>query len=478
MTDQTDETDQIVDVAILGAGTAGLAALREIRRATGRFVIINDGPYGTTCARVGCMPSKALIEAADAFHRRHTFETFGIRGADRLSVDLPAVLRRVRELRDDFVRGTVEVTDALGERSIQGRARLIAPSRLEVGERTFSARRIIIATGSRPIVPEAWRAFGSRVLDTDTLFEQEDLPPRIAVIGMGAVGSELAQALSRLGLQVTGFGTGQFVAGLSDPLVNESLLSALRREFPVHLGAPAELSRDSDALRVRSSELDVEVDCVVAALGRRPNLDDIGLQALGVELDERGMPPVDPLSMRVADLPVFLAGDVLARRPVLHEAADEGHIAGLTASDDIARVFRRRTSLSIVFCNPQVATVGMRFEELDPERSVIGEANFARQGRARSAQRTHGLMRIYGTRDRGVLLGAEMCVPGGEHMAHLLALAVDQSLSVHDLLRMPFYHPVLEEGMRTALRRLAAQVPTCSDSDLAACGAIGAEALD
>lgn len=471
-------TDQILDVAIIGAGTAGLAALREVRREAGRFVIINDGPYGTTCARVGCMPSKALIEAANAFHRRHTFETFGIRGADQLSVDLPAVLQRVRELRDGFVRGTLKVTDALAERSIAGRARLVGPNRIEVGERSFNARRIIIATGSRPIVPDAWREFGSRVLNTDTLFEQEDLPRRIAVIGMGAIGSELAQALSRLGLQVTGFGMGQFAAGLTDPLVNASLLSALRSEFPVYLGEPAELSRAGNGLRVRSGDHEVQVDCVVAALGRRPNVDDIGLETLGVELDERGMPPVDPLSMRVADLPVFLAGDADGRHPVLHEAADDGHIAGLTASDDIARVFRRRASLSVVFCQPNVATVGMRFKELDPEQYVIGEADFARQARARAAQRNHGLMRIYATRDRGLLLGAEMCVPGGEHMAHLLALAVDRSLNVHELLRMPFYHPVLEEGMRSALRRLAAQVPECSDSDLAACGTIGAEALD
>jgi dihydrolipoamide dehydrogenase len=471
--------DETFDVAIIGAGTAGLAALREVRRrAAGRFVIINDGPYGTTCARVGCMPSKALIEAANAFHRRHAFEAFGIRAAERLSIDIPAVLRHVRALRDSFVKGTVRVTAELGEHSIAGRARLLGPDRIEVGGRCLRARKIVIATGSRPIVPHAWRELGDRVLDTDSFFEREDLPARIGVIGMGAIGAELAQALSRLGLEVKGFGTGAFVGGLSDPLVNESLLAALRSEFAVHLGPPAELSRDGDGLRVRSADHEARVDCVLAALGRRPNIDDMGLEALGVELDERGMPPLDLLSMRIADLPVFLAGDANGHAPLLHEAADDGHIAGVVASEDIARIFRRRTALSIVFCEPNVATVGKRFKELDPETSVIGEVDFERQGRARIAQRNRGLIRIYAARDNAVLLGAEICAPAGEHLAHLLALAIDRSLTVHDLLRMPIYHPVLEEGMRTALRQIAAQVPQCNDSDLAACAAIGATALD
>jgi len=101
------------DVIIIGAGTAGLAALREVRKRTESFLIVNDGAYGTTCARVGCMPSKALIEAAHAFERRKSFEAFGISGAEALEVDVAAVLRRVRKLRDDFVAGVLKATNEL-----------------------------------------------------------------------------------------------------------------------------------------------------------------------------------------------------------------------------------------------------------------------------------------------------------------------------------------------------------------------------
>jgi dihydrolipoamide dehydrogenase len=423
------------------------------------------------------MPSKILIEAANAFHRRHSFETFGIRGAKAISIDIPAVLRRVRELRDDFVSGTLKATENLGERNIAGRARMLGPQRIEVDGREIRARTIIIATGSRPVVPKPWRDFGDRVLTTDTLFEQKNLPSRIAVVGMGAIGVEIAQALSRLGIEVHGFDTGQTFAGLTDTFVNETFGTLLRDEFAMHLGAPAELSAGRGAIRVGNGKIDLVVDCVLAALGRRPNIDGLGLETLGVALDDHGMVPVDRSTMQVADLPVFFAGDA-SGHGVLHEAADEGHIAGLNAVSDKVRCFKRRTPLAIVFADPNVAMVGKRYTELDASTTVIGEVSFARQGRARAAQHNNGTMRIYAERSSGLVLGAEMCAPAGEHLAHILALAIDRSLKVHDLLRMSFYHPVLEEGMRTALRDLAAQLPGCGDSDLAACEAYNVEALD
>ena len=161
------------------AGTAGLSALREVRRYTDDFLLVNDGHWGTTCAAIGCMPSKAPIEAANAFHRRSTFEEFGIRGAEALRTDVPAVLARVRRMRDGFVKGPESVREKLGKRALSGQARLLGPGRLEVNGETVEARAIILAPGSSPVVPGPWRAFGERILTTDTLFEQEDLPRRI-----------------------------------------------------------------------------------------------------------------------------------------------------------------------------------------------------------------------------------------------------------------------------------------------------------
>lgn len=471
--------EAILDVVILGAGTAGLAALREVQKRTDRFVIVDDGRWGTTCARVGCMPSKALIEAANVYHRRHAFDAFGVRGADRLRVDVPAVLARVRALRDQFVAGVRKATEGLGERAITGRATIVAPDCVQVNGRRLRTRRIIVATGSRPVVPAPWREFGERVITTDTLFERQDLPARIAVVGMGPIGAEIAQALSRLGIEVTAFGSSERIAGLTDPVVNATLLAALRSEFAVHVGSPAIVSGSDDgSLRVSNGRNEAQVDAVLAALGRRPDLASLGFEALGIALDERGVPNVDPTTMRVGGLPLFVAGDANAEVALLHEAADEGHIAGLVATGVVARRFRRRVPLSIVFCDPDVAIVGKSFSQAESGGVLVGEYRFERQGRARITQRNRGVLRIYAARGIGLVLGAELCAPAGEHLAHLLALAIERTLTVHDLLRMPFYHPVLEEGLRSALRELAAQLPPCGDSDLAACGPIGVDALE
>ncbi|MGX5661496.1 dihydrolipoyl dehydrogenase [Diaphorobacter nitroreducens] len=468
---------QPLDVIILGAGSAGLAALREVRKRTDHWRIVNDGPWGTTCARVGCMPSKMLIEAANAYHARRALHTFGIEGADALRVDLPAVLRRVRALRDDFVAGTLAATDA-GERAISGHARLLDAQRVEVNGQVHTARRIIIATGSRPIVPEDWLAFGDRILTTDTLFEQPTLGPRVAVIGLGPLGVEIAQALARLGVEVMAFTTGKTVAGLSDPAINDALLARLKDEFIVNVGDKAELREVAGGIQVTNGSATVVVDQVVAAMGRRPNLEHLGLDTLGVALDDKGRPPIDPCTLQVGDLPVFIAGDADGDRPLLHEAADEGHIAGLNALAPTPRGFARRTPLAITFSQPHAAVVGQRHADLPEGQWVGGTVDFARQGRARVAQCNHGRLNVYAEHGSGRLLGAELCAPAGEHMAHLLALAVEQRLTVHDLLRMPFYHPVLEEGLRTALRDAASRLPKASDSDLAACEAYGTSALD
>jgi dihydrolipoamide dehydrogenase len=448
-----------VDVAILGAGSAGLGALREVRKQTQSFVVINDGPWGTMCARVGCMPSKSLIEAAHAFHRRRAFAELGVSGAESLTIDVPAVLARVRRIRDTFVDETLRLTADVGYRAMSGRARLLGPNRVSVNGEELLADRIIVATGSRPIVPEAWLPFSDRLLTTDTLFEQTTLPKRMAVLGLGSVGVELAQALARLGGDVTAFDAKTKVAGLTDETVHTCLLGALRAELTVHLGDEAELLLEGDGLRVNAGGASVAVDRALVALGRRPNLDGLGLESLGVPLDEHGKPEVDPTTMQIGRLPVFLVGDVEGDRQVQHEAADEGHIAGLNACADAVKSFARRVPLSIVFTHPNIAMVGQRYAQLDPANIAVGEASFEKQGRARLALRASGRLRVYADKMSGRLLGAELCAPEGEHLAHLLALALERQCTVRDLLRAPFYHPTLEEGLREALRGAAKNLP-------------------
>lgn len=475
------------DTLIIGAGSAGLAALREVRKRTDHFLLVNAGPYGTTCARVGCMPSKLLIEAANAYHHRHTFEAFGITGSSALAADIPAVLRRLRQLRDEFVAGTVHITDALGEKSITGHARLLGPQQVQVNGQTYHAQSLVLATGSHPVLPAPWQALreqlgDNRILTTDTLFEQATLGPRMAVIGMGPLGIEMAQALARLGIAVHGYAKKEWLGGLSDPAINLALRQALESELVLHIGDEATLhAAAGGGIEVRAGDHRTVVDQVLVAMGRRPNLQGLGLETLGVALDQHGLPDINPHSMQIGDLPVYLAGDANSIHPLLHEAVDEGHMAGMNAAADTPRCFQRRTPLAIVFSAPNAAVVGQSHAALQKQdglQTVTGSVDFARQGRARAGQRNQGRLHVYADASTGRLLGAEMCAPAGEHLAHLLALAISQEMTVAALLGMPFYHPVLEEGLRTALRDAARQLPQTGTSDLAHCGPVGAPALD
>lgn len=449
-----------VDVAIIGAGTAGLSACSEVGKTTANFVLIQAGPYGTTCARVGCMPSKVLLQVAHDFHRRHALDQEGISGGDQLGVDPRKVLRYVRSLRDHFVQGVLKTVEQLGDHNIQGSARFREPTVLEVEGQVIRAKRIIIATGSSPVVPGEWQAFADRLLTTDTLFEQEDLPPSLAVVGLGAIGVEIGQALARLGCQVTGITQSEHLAGLTDPVVTTCLREALRREFPIYIEKITEVAREGAQLTLCFGANTTRVESILASLGRRPNIAPLGLDTLGIPLDDRGLPVYDRTTLQVKGFPIFIAGDADGDRAVLHEAADDGRIAGFNSVQDHPHCFQRRTRLSIVFCEPNVAVVGHPFAELQQQDIAVGEVRFDRQGRAQVMAENTGILRVYGDKQSGQLLGAELAAPRGEHLAHLLAWAIQKHMTVFDLLQLPFYHPVIEEGLRTALRDLSRQVGT------------------
>ncbi|MEN8174920.1 MAG: dihydrolipoyl dehydrogenase [Pseudomonadota bacterium] len=451
-----------VDVAIIGSGSAGLYALSKVRPSGKRFVLINGGELGTTCARVGCMPSKAVIQVAEDFHRRGVFNRFGIEGHEDLGLDVRSAMEYVQDLRDTFVdRVLSNSTDKLGDEFVEGYARFLEPGLLDVEGQQIRAERIIIATGSRPLVPEAWRAFSDPVLTSDSFFEQEDLPASIAVIGLGVVGLELGQSLHRMGVEVTGIDVADTIGGISDPEVAKVAVDVLGKEFPLWLGAAAEVTEASDGrLRVSAGDRSVVVEKVLVAIGRVPNLDKLNLGAAGVEIPGDGVPEYDPHTMQVGDLPIFFAGDVTGERPLLHEAGDEGRIAGHNAVAEEVTRFRRKVPVGITFCDPNICFVGKHYSELDPETTAIGQIQLGPVGRALIMAKNKGLIRVYAEKSSGRLLGAEMATPKGENLAHLLAWCIEQDLGVGELLRMPFYHPVIEEALQAALYDLYGKVDT------------------
>ena len=451
-----------VDVAIIGSGSAGLYAMSKVRPSGKSVVLINGGELGTTCARVGCMPSKAVIQIAEDFHRRGVFKRFGVEGHERLSVDVSEAMGYVQDLRDVFVERVISnSTDKMPDGMfVAGYTRFVEPNLLEMDDgQRIRAEKVIIATGSRPIVPAAWEPFRDRIITTDDFFELEELPTSIAVIGLGVIGLEIGQSLHRLGCKVVGIDMQEAIGGLTDPVAIKSAVDIIGGEMELWLGQGAQISEGSNGrLRVSAGDNTIEVERVLASMGRQPNVEKLGLDAIGVPVDKRGVPLFDPNTMQVGDLPLFLAGDVTGERPLLHEAGDEGRIAGQNAVSDTVSAYRRKTPLNITFCDPNIVQVGQPYAALDLDSSAIGEVQMAPVGRAIIMAKNKGVIRVYADKASGTMLGAEMVCIKAENLGHLLAWSIQQGLTVGDLLQMPFYHPVIEEALQAALYDLYAKV--------------------
>jgi len=452
-----------VDVAIIGAGTAGMTAYRSALQHTQNVVVIESGVYGTTCARVGCMPSKLLIAAAEISHQIDQAAQFGINVSGKV-IDGDKVMQRVKSERDRFV-GFVEeaVENWPSEHRLIGQAKFLSEHELQIDDHTrVIARNIVIAAGTRPAVPGPWYALEDRLLINDDVFSWNSLPESIAVVGTGVIGMEISQALSRLGVRTHLFGVGDRFGPISDPVINDEVNKILASELTLSSNAAVETVAKTDSgIEITYQENDElktgNYDYLLAATGRRSNLDSLNLKAAGVVLNDQGFPNFNLATGQIEDSSLFIAGDVSNAHPLLHEAADDGRIAGDNAGrfPDI-KARPRRAPLSIIFTDPQITLVGARHSELLESEIdfAVGEASFEDQGRSRVIAKNKGIIRVYGEQSSGLFLGAEMVGPAAEHLGHLLSWSVQHRLTVQQMLDSPFYHPVIEEGLRTALRHL------------------------
>ncbi len=452
-----------------------VARRQALAHGAARVVMIEGGVYGTTCARVGCMPSKLLIAAAERAEQVRSAGQFGV-VVDEVEIDGEAVMRRVQRERDGFVGYVVESIERLpAEQKLRGWARLTGPNELVVegpvdpsglkGTVQVRAEAIIVAAGSSPLIPPPLRELGDRLLTSDSVFDLPRLPRSLAIVGNGVIGLELGQTMRRLGVETSVLDIGERM-----PLVRSDVMQAeAHRLFAHDLDLQLRIrdlvaTRSDEGVRLRwhvgEEAREGQFEWVLAAAGRRPNLERLDLGKAGITLDERGRPlDWDPRTMQIADTPIFMAGDVTGDRPVLHEAAAEGRIAGINAARwPEVRAHVRFVPISIMFTDPQVAVVGeIPQAEGEGQRWEVGEVDFGDQGRARVMAEDRGRVRVYADAC-GQLLGAELICPRAEHMAHLLAWAIEQRLSVHRLLEMPYYHPVVEEGLRTAIADAASKL--------------------
>ncbi len=437
------------DVLIIGAGTAGIAAAKQLEKLDARYLLIEAGDGGTTCAKTGCMPSKGLIEIAKKVDGIQSLTKDNLVQQDQFEIDTASVLTKVRALRDHFVNRAIQGSEKFPR--IKGHATFIDANTVGVNGEKLSANSIIIANGSRPRIPDAFEAVKSDILTTDNFFEQEKLPASMAVVGLGIIGVELAQALARLGVKVQVFEEYKTIAGIQDEKVFHHALSLQQQYYPIHFNTRiAKVTEQAGKYLVEWKGGRLEVDQVLLCAGRESNIDQLNLEKLGLDTTGPANMLYDPCTLQINDFPIYVAGDVSSKKMVVHEAAEEARVAVYNAMHAEKKKLTK-PALNIVFTDPPIASVGQSLNELDQEKCVIGEFEFSLQGRATLKGENHGVVRVYVNPGNGHILGAEMIAPGAENFAHLLMMAIQNEIPLHKLLQLPIYHPVLEEGLRQAL---------------------------
>lgn len=461
-----DKDNLDCDVAVIGAGTAGLAAARRALREGARVLLIDEAFNGTMCANVGCMPSKLLIAAARTARQAHGADVFGIK-IDNIAVDGAAVMTRLRDERDRFARLTRQgFEDFPSGTMVKSRAKFVSPNTLELEDgRTIKAKAIVIATGGKPTIPDGFADLGDLCLTHETVFELTDLPKSLAVVGAGPIGLELAQAFARLGVKTCLFDESKGVGSVEDDAIQKAIQTAISAEMDIHLGVKTTGTQHGSGVKVTwtgaTGGSDI-FDRVLIAAGRPPRLKNLELENAGIACDDHGTPLYDRQTMQCGESAIFMAGDADAQSPVLHEASAEGQIAGRNAATfpAVTRT-QRMVPFSMIFSDPVIAKLG---EAPGPD-TLTGKASYTDQGRARIENEALGEVRIYAEPISGRLTGALLFCPGAEHMAHLLVQAVSQGMTASQMLAQPFYHPTLEEGLKPALRDICKSVPSSGDYD-------------
>ena len=456
-----------VDVAVIGAGTAGMNAFSTLRKAGVKTAIIDQGPLGTTCARVGCMPSKAVLQAGKRWDALRSLLPESVRN-NPLDV-LPSGTTTPQQLweealatRDHLVEGNIrQLRELAGDALIQAHARFTGPHTLLLDDGTVvEAKAFVLATGSESVRPaDLQAAIGNRLITTDELFSLPEVPRSIAMVGLGPIGLEMGVALTRLGSQVVGSNRSKKLGQMDDPEVNAAALEYFQKLFPMAFEAPVEARLDGNGqVDFEAGAIKAKVDWVLAAAGRAPRVKSLDLDKAGASFDDKGKLRWDVVTQQVQGVPMFLAGDVAGDRPLMHEAAVGGVIAAQRALQHIGlekgQLVRRRSApIGIVFSDPDLAVVGKHFKDL-PADAVIATTRGSGNGRSKIMHAPHHVLRLYADASSRKLLGASLFCAGGEHLAHQLAWAVQRGETSESLRELAYYHPTVEEMIDNALKEL------------------------
>lgn len=438
------------DLCVLGGGAGGLATAIGAARMGARVVLVEAERLGGECLHSGCVPSKSLLAIARA-------EAEAARGFDaetRAEAFERARRHVARTIRAIAHHDSEERLRALGVQLVRGAGRFTGPRELEAAGVRIRARRFVVATGSRPHIPDIPGLAGANVLTTDDIFGLESAPEHLLVVGAGPSGVELAQAFRRLGSRVSVVEAHRMLGG-EDPELVDWIRRALAREGIELFEGIADLrAGPAAALRFRWQEREVGLSGshLLLACGRRPRVDGLGLEEAGVGYDHTGI-RVDR-RLRTTNRRIYAVGDVIGRAPYSHAAAHEAQVVLKQALLRIPARPRHCAIPRVVYTDPELAQVG----ESEAEARARGETveviriPFAESDRARCEGREEGLVKLVVGRRRR-LLGAGVVGPQAGELIAPLVLAVDGRLPLHALAAAPFPYPTRMEAVKRAAGR-------------------------
>ena len=447
------------DLIVIGAGPGGyVAAIRAAQLGLKTACIEKEALLGGTCLRVGCIPSKALLESSELYHEAKTkFATHGIK-LPSVELDLPAMLKRKYQVVLNLTKGVEGLLKKNNITRLLGQARLVAPGKVEIeskeGKNTIEAKHIIIATGSKPANLPGVEIDRERVSTSTEALSYPEVPKHLVVIGAGFIGLELGSVWLRLGAKVTVLEyLNRILPGMDVEIATEAQKLFERQGLQFRLGKKVTAARNTGHGAVVECEGDAPIECdrVLMAVGRVPNTDGLGLEQLGIRLDKRGRIEVDPHF--VTNAPgIYAIGDVIAGPMLAHKAEEEG----IACVEHIVTGYGHvdyNTIPGVCYTNPEIAAVGLTEDDLISRKTIPykkGVFPFRANGRAQTLGQVDGRVKILAHEKTDRVLGVHILGPrAGELIAEATA-AMAFGASSEDIARTCHAHPTLPEAVKEA----------------------------
>ncbi len=446
------------DVAVIGAGSAGFSAAITAADEGAQVALIGHGTIGGTCVNVGCVPSKALIRAAETLHIAGAADRFdGIEASAKVT-DWRATVKQKQDLVDDLRKA--KYTDILPAYNsvayLEGEAAFSKEGALMVGGQAIDARKIIIATGTRPAMPSIDGIESVPHLDSTSALELETLPESLLVIGAGYIGAEIAQLFARAGVKVTIISRRGLLPE-AEPEISDALTGYFKDEgINVFSGIAYDRIEEKGGLicltvQDGNDKLEIAAEKVLIATGRTPNTGSLNLPNAGIELTSNHGVKIDA-QMRTTRDGVYAAGDVTGRDQFVYMAAYGAKIAAKNALNGNSLSYDNSVMPAVVFTDPQVASVGLteaqaREQDIDVRTSVLTLDNVPR---ALAARDTRGLIKLVADGKTGKLVGGHILAPEGADSIQTVALAIKAGMTYEELGSMIFPYLTTVEGLKLA----------------------------